>query len=344
MRDIYSRKSAGASIFLILLFLLCMASAAILFGRVSAYSSAYIKNVIPLTKSSSSTSVTETTKSQWKSITREGSGNISSETVISSAASSSGNVGAQVPGLNILDNDKVWLSETDVEIFHLSYNSENGVTVKSSDAGKVIAPGTANEYVFTLENTGSVLLDYNMNIEASVAGTELTLPVKVRVWDHNNRYLLGNESNKADLLQLNSVSDNAKLSAGRFAVYTLEWEWPFEGGSDRYDTMLGDLAVDNDIVLTVRIKTYAEYDDEYPVSSDSIGKNTSENENVDSSVESGKHNEKSDNDNYGVSDPTSSQAVFKTGVVLSMIPVVVFAVSLIVMLMTGKPQKDEKDN
>ena len=45
-------------------------------------------------------------------------------------------------------------------------------------------------------------------------------------------------------------------------MYTLEWEWPFEQGNDEFDTMLGNLAVEDDLELHIRINTTASYSDD----------------------------------------------------------------------------------
>ena len=56
--------------------------------------------------------------------------------------------------------------------------------------------------------------------------------------------------------------------------YTLEWQWPFEG-DDVYDTMLGNLAVEEEITLTIKINVLSSYtpdagdDDGIPKTGDS---------------------------------------------------------------------------
>ena len=156
-----------------------------------------------------------------------------------------------------------FVMEAEAEIFRFSYDETGKVTVIGNidNIDKLIAPGTSNIYQFSLQNPGDVALDYNMTMEAYITGTDLWLPVNVRVWDYTNRYLLGSPDEKVDVLELNTVNESAELAAGRFATYYLEWEWPFEWGNDEYDTMLGNLAVDNDLVLTIVIRTYAEYDE-----------------------------------------------------------------------------------
>ena len=152
----------------------------------------------------------------------------------------------------------------EAEIFRFTYDETGRLTVISNNGGgdKLIAPGTSNRYRFTLENPGDVALDYNLTMEAYVTGTDLRLPVNVSMWDYKNKYIVGSADEKADVLELNTVNETAELGAGRYASYTLEWEWPFEWGNDEYDTLIGNLAADDDIELTIIIRTVAEYDEE----------------------------------------------------------------------------------
>ncbi len=165
------------------------------------------------------------------------------------------------PGFEVADDKGIWMAETPVEIFKIAYeNGEQQVTVDGGD-DKVIAPGTANTYTFTLKNTGNVPLDYTMSTEVLFSDPELTLPVQVRMKDYEGGYLCGNAEKMEHASILNAVSDSATLAAHSNAVYSLEWEWPFERGGaeeDAYDTLLGDLAAERDISMTVIIRTHAE--------------------------------------------------------------------------------------
>lgn len=154
--------------------------------------------------------------------------------------------------------------ETELEIFHLSYDNASGETTVRGVTGntdKLIAPGTTNVFDFTLHNPVNYSIDYIMTMEARVDGTELSLPVKARVWDYTNRYLLGSPEEMPDVMELNTVKATGELGPDRYAPYSLEWEWPFEWGNDEFDTMLGNLAVDQELRLTVVIHVLAEYDE-----------------------------------------------------------------------------------
>jgi hypothetical protein len=65
-----------------------------------------------------------------------------------------------------------------------------------------------------------------------------------------------------DIMKLNDVKEKSALGVGRYAIYTLEWEWPFERDEDAFDTMLGNLATEKELTLTIKIKTTAMWDDD----------------------------------------------------------------------------------
>lgn len=246
--DVKHKKSGKLlGISLILLILCEIASLAVLFDRISLYSKTELKNIIPLTKSIGATKVTIVTQDK---------------TELAEASNEPQIVKLDSPFFRAYDKDTVWQSETDVDIFRISYDNTTGemtVNGASENTDKLIAPGTSGKYTFYLENTGGTPLDYTMNMEAWISGTELNIPLKARVHDYNNNYLLGDNYNKAHVLELNKVADSGALGIGKLASYTLEWEWPYEQGNDEYDTLLGNLAVGNDLALTIRINTTAAY-------------------------------------------------------------------------------------
>ena len=59
----------------------------------------------------------------------------------------------------------------------------------------------------------------------------------------------------------NRVNETGELSVGNKMRYIFSWEWPYESGDDEFDTMLGNLAVDEDVTLTVEINTVAMADE-----------------------------------------------------------------------------------
>lgn len=145
------------------------------------------------------------------------------------------------------------------KIFCASYKNGKGeVTVLSDDGRKVIAPGASWNYSFTLKNTRKKTLRYTVRTEAVIEGLdeELTLPVRSRVKGPHG-WLTADGDNYTPVMELNQVVDNGVLSPNTIADYKLSWEWPFESGNDELDTMLGEMAIDRDITLTINIYLYA---------------------------------------------------------------------------------------
>lgn len=239
MKSGYNRKSSNITVIALLMMILFVAtSLTVLFSRTLTYSQTEFENVMPIIRS------------QSEAPNDDGNSNVTVKTVTS--------------GTDGADAHSKFRMNAKAEIFKLSYKNNSGeITVNGAKGStdKLIAPGTTNKYNFTLENPGDAALDYTMSLDATVKGTDEELPVKVRVWDYTNKYLLGNAKQMEDVLDLNTITEKASLGAGRYAAYTLEWEWPFEQGNDEFDTMLGNLAPEDDIVLDVKIKTTAEYDE-----------------------------------------------------------------------------------
>ena len=233
------KKTSGNLIALILILLLCLTvSVSLLFGRVIPYTSAKFVNIHSLNENAPIIpDVTDVTAPDGTIETFESDGE---------------------------KHNPEFHMEADEEIFKFFYDETGKVTVIGAEGNtdKLFAPGTSNVYQFTLANTGDVAVDYYMEMEAYYTGTDLWIPIETRVWDYNNKYLVGSPDEKVDVLELNTVQESGELGAGRYAVYNLEWEWPFERGDDVYDTMLGDLAVDQDMTLHVIIRTVAVHDND----------------------------------------------------------------------------------
>lgn len=251
MNDYASLKKQNSSpFFAVVALLLCVVlSASVLFGRLVAHTAQTSAQRIPLTVSNGVTKVTQ--------IQRESTQHSPAVTQLSARVMPLDETETN-PGFQVEDASTVWEGQTDVEIFRVAYeNGQGQVTVNSATGDKVLAPGTENEYRFTLHNTGDVDLDYTLEIAAWFSDGQTAIPVVVRLLDYEDKYLLGSPEGYADVLELNSVKEENSISAGYIAPYTLQWQWPFEG-DDEYDTWLGNLAQDTDITLTIAIRTTAQ--------------------------------------------------------------------------------------
>ncbi len=170
-------------------------------------------------------------------------------------------------GFEVFDDNGVWHNETEIEIFSISYeDGAENITVNSSNGDAVIAPGTENSYTFKLKNTGQVCMDYTVSVEAFFTPEDVSIPVTTRLSRYDGHWVVGDQDVYEEVPELDGAQDSAKLGAGKYTYYTLDWVWPFESGDDEYDTLLGNTAVGQDLTFTIVIRSYA------TVSSDEDGR------------------------------------------------------------------------
>lgn len=187
----------------------------------------------------------------------------SSKNRLSEAARSIGGVVSEsilpkTPDLEAGDGKKLWTTDTQVEIFRVSYiNGEQKVTVKGENGDKLIAPGTESSYTFKLKNNGNTALDYTVCVDACFSSEDITVPIVGRISRYDGQWICGGKNSYADVKALDSAQDSETLAAGRYTYYTLDWRWQFESGNDEYDTLLGNMAADEDLLFTIRLVTAA---------------------------------------------------------------------------------------
>lgn len=162
------------------------------------------------------------------------------------------------PGFEASDDQTVWSTNTQVEIFRISYvNGAQVITVNSDNGDKLIAPGTENAYTFKLKNTGNVALEYTVEVDAYFTPADIEIPITGRLNRYDGKWVVGGKDAYAKVSVLDTAEDNGTLGAGKYTYYTLDWLWPFESGNDELDTMLGNLATKQDLIFTIVIKTTA---------------------------------------------------------------------------------------
>ena len=133
------------------------------------------------------------------------------------------------PGFEAGDDKTVWDTNTQVEIFKVSYvNGEQVITVNSDNGDKVIAPGTENSYTFKLKNTGNVTLDYTVEVDAYFTPGDIEIPIISRLNRYDGKWVVGGKDEYVKVSVLDTAEDKAKLRAGRYTYYTLDWIWPLK--------------------------------------------------------------------------------------------------------------------
>lgn len=163
----------------------------------------------------------------------------------------------QKSAFEVDDDTQVWKTETAIELFKAEYkNADGSVTVKSADGSKVIAPGTEGSYTFSLKNTSESVADYKIWVEASLSSNMTGVPIETRMTSDNG-WLLGGKNSWEQASALDGVSTTNTIGAGRSAEYTIYWQWPFEQGTDAFDTNLADASAtaDQEMSYTVTIYT-----------------------------------------------------------------------------------------
>ena len=153
----------------------------------------------------------------------------------------------KLPTIITYDDNGIWSSKTDIEIFKMEYHNDGYITVQSSNGDKVVAPGTENEYTFHFKNEGNAPGKYNMKLEAIFSQKDWPIPIEARMKNQNGEYILGSKDSWDNSPDLKEIKDSAVLGTNKFATYTFEWRWPFERGdgdeliaNNEYDTFIAD--------------------------------------------------------------------------------------------------------
>ena len=96
-----------------------------------------------------------------------------------------------------------------------------------------MAPGSSGYYLFQLENTRNEALDVTVSFEES--GSMAHLPLKFTLTPQGQT--AGGVS--GTLAEGEVLSLKTRIAGKERVVYRLDWEWPFESGSDAADTEAG---------------------------------------------------------------------------------------------------------
>ncbi len=156
------------------------------------------------------------------------------------------------------DKDVIWGTSTQVNIF--DHGDPHVQTDGTGKAAHLVAPGTKNDYVFSLSNEFDRDITYHLEISGA-NDSHLTIPVMVEVLDDKGNQLT---DGKILIKDFKTILDSGTISGQHSKNYSINWEWVFENGTDDYDTFLGDTAVDEEIACHMNINVVAEFDDPTP--------------------------------------------------------------------------------
>lgn len=174
-----------------------------------------------------------------------------------STGSTAGNANA---GFQVSDDQQIWSTDTSIDLFHIRYTNGYGeISVQGENGDKIVAPGTDGQYTFSLKNTGSKEADYKVWIEAGISSGDIDFPVLTKM-KNTDGWLLGSDDVWENAEDLNGVSAQGQMEAGKSQDYTIYWQWPFEQEEDERDTALGNLNDGQELTYTVTIHTQASMD------------------------------------------------------------------------------------
>lgn len=126
------------------------------------------------------------------------------------------------PIVDIKDNNGAWTAQENVAMFD-----------------ETIKPGSSGEYAFIISNGHDIELDYSFYVEPRYVGSSADMrvarfPIKFRMYMNNIPII--DDWRNVDGLRF----DNAFILPNTKQQFVIEWSWPFEGGADVNDTLIGE--------------------------------------------------------------------------------------------------------
>lgn len=163
--------------------------------------------------------------------------------------------------ININEREILMTSDLEkkLDLFSIYYENDSGeITVCGADTeGKVIAPGTKVEYTIRLRNKDNVAIDYMLIPDVSYT-SEHSVPILFRMVDGNGNYVIGDAKSWVSIEDIEETFEQRTLGKNESTEYIFEWQWEFESGDDEYDTIIGTLAKEECIGVSVKFDLLAE--------------------------------------------------------------------------------------
>ena len=147
--------------------------------------------------------------------------------------------------------------ETDIEKLGIVYvDDKNGQYVYQKSLSifenpafqytNKIAPGVSNSYAFRVHNETDNAIRYSIEFEED---SEYAIDMRYRL-KRGDGYVIGSDTEWVSASEL--ISEMKELSIDAVDAYTLDWEWPYEGGHDALDTEIGEKML-SEYSLTIKI-------------------------------------------------------------------------------------------
>lgn len=158
------------------------------------------------------------------------------------------------------------ISTNQVDLFQSSYTNNNGTYVASSDAWKVIAPGTSGSYSYDV--SGSAETNFKVSKKLAVINDVVLKDADENVYYDPIEFSTDgtNWMNADDFNAANPATADVVYAANTYASVkgTIYWRWQFETGHDALDTELGTKAAANpeDYVISAKIEATVEQTEE----------------------------------------------------------------------------------
>lgn len=138
------------------------------------------------------------------------------------------------PVVHIVDINGVWNAEKVVAMFD-----------------NTIYPGKKGSYKFAVVNTNEYEIKYSFSLDHFYDGKQIEvfpLRYKLRI---GNKYLCDDWLTAVEMKFYDII-----LFENESAVFTVEWQWPFESGRDYFDTQLGIFNGVYNVKLTLQAELF----------------------------------------------------------------------------------------
>lgn len=244
-------------------------------------------------------------------------------------------------GFTASDNDTVWSTDTQINIFR--HNDIHVQTDGTGSANNVIAPGTSNNYVFTLQNDKNESVKYQLEISGG-NDSKYKIPVELSIIDPDGNNMLGNAPVLIE--DLGSVHQLGTLTGHSEKYYTVKWQWVFENSTDEYDTLLGNHAVSEEIPCHININVTAEYDDSSTNGTSTVERSDETSSVNESSIHSDLQSRNGDKDKNGNNTSGNNIETVLTGdntnaVVYIVLSVLCLTAIMLIVLINKKHKKND---